>query len=132
MRWVSTAALCAALLFGGCAWRGPAPAQVYPGVQKTDSVLALDKAAWRLVAVQNQEVERTEDGRLRVQLEIANLSNLDVAIMMQTQFRDKSDAPMGDATPFQTLVIPGAGTKVYEITSLQINPSRFTVSIKTQ
>ena len=115
----------------GCAYRGPLPAQTFPEVDPTSSVMVLDKAAYKLVAIQNMAVDRDESGRLQVKLELANLSNKDLPVQAQTLYRDKDGVLLGDATPFEMIVLPGNGSGLYNSTSLQPQTHSFTVQIKT-
>lgn len=130
-RHVSVTLLLGMLWLAGCAWRGPAPLQTFPKVTPTISVVALDEEAYRLVAIQDQQVEMLEDGRLKIRLELANLSNIDLDVQVQTMFRDADGALTGDATPFEMLVLPGNGSKLYEVISLQNDPSAYTIQVKT-
>jgi len=118
-------------LLTACAWRGPMPAQSYPGVESNDAVMTLDKAAYKLVAVRNSAISRGEDGALTVKLELVNLSSLDLAVQVQTLFRDEQGLPSGEDTPFEMIVLPGSGYKLYEVTSLKTSAADFTVQIKT-
>ena len=121
----------AALLLAGCAWHGPVPAQTYPGIEPSANVVTLDKAAYKLVAVKNQVVARRDDGLLNVRLELVNLSSKDLAVQIQTLFRDTTNMPSGEDTPFQMVVLPGGGFHMYEVTSLTADAASYTVQIKT-
>jgi hypothetical protein len=114
-----------------CAYRGPLPAQTYPEIEPTSSVMVLDKAAYKLVAIQNMTVDRDGSGRLEVKLELANLSKKDLPVQAQTLYRDKDGMLLGDATPFEMIVLPGNGSGLYNSTSLQPQTHSFTVQIKT-
>lgn len=127
---VMAAAMLAALV-AGCGWRGPAPLQTFPGVVQGVDVVALDEAAWKLVAIQNRSVNSTPDGRMTIKLELANLSSLDLDIQVQALFRDAQGLPMSDNPPFEMLVLPGGGSRLYEVSSLQPSPGSFTIQIKT-
>jgi len=104
---------------------------VFAGVAASDEILALDEAAWKLVAVQNRSVERQADGRMSVRVELANLSAMDLSVQVSTLFRDAQGMPSSSGTPFEMIVIPGNGSQLYEVTSLERNPESFTVQIKT-
>ncbi|MEL6347265.1 MAG: hypothetical protein AAFV53_29385 [Myxococcota bacterium] len=130
-RHVSVAFAMVAMLWVGCAWRGPKPLQTFPKVAPSVQVVALDQEAYQLVAIQNQQVNALEDGRLQVQVELANLSSLDLDIQVQTTFRDSDGMPAGDSTPFEVLVIPGNGSKLYEVISVRTDPAMYTVQVKT-
>ena len=128
---VKAAILGLSLLLGGCAWHGPKDAQVWPELTAGPDVVTLDKAAYTLVAVQNKKVERLADGRTEVRLELANLSAKDLPIQVQTLFRDAGGTLLDDATPFEMIVLPGNGSKLYKATSLKPGAATYTVQIKT-
>lgn len=114
----------------GC-WRGPAPVQTFPGVTRGVDVVALDDAAWQLVAVQSRSVSTNPDGRMTIKLELANLSALDVDIQVQALFRDGQGMPVAENPPFEMIVLPGGGSRLYEVRSLQPGSSSFTIQIQT-
>ena len=125
------AALLAAMFVAGCAWRGPQPLDAWKAVGSSDDIIALDEAAHRLVAVQTKAQDRTADGRLRLRLELANLSDKDLPVQVQTRFRDASGAVIGDDTPAEMMVLPAQGSKGYQVVSLQATAAAYTVSVNT-
>jgi uncharacterized protein YcfL len=130
-RYVSVIAALSLAMVVGCGWRGPSPVQTFPGVASSVDVVALDKAAWQLVAVQNRSVTTAPDGRLTIKLELANLSSLDLDVQVQTFFRDAEGLPVRDNPPFEMIVLPGSGSRLYQVSSLQPHSGSFTVQIKT-
>ncbi len=122
-----------ALMVGlmGCGWKGPQPLQAWKAVGESENIVAMDKAAHMLVAVQTKGVGRTADGRLELRLELANLGDQDFPVQVQTLFRDASGVPTGDDTPFEVVVLPGGGSTVYETSSLTAAAKTFTVQVRT-
>lgn len=122
-----------ALMVGlmGCGWKGPKPLKAWKAVGKSENIVAMDKAAHMLVAVQTKGVGRTADGRLELRLELANLGDQDFPVQVQTLFRDASGVPTGDDTPFEVVVLPGGGSTVYETSSLTAAAKTFTVQVRT-
>ncbi len=128
---VKAALLLAALWASGCAWRGPQPLEAWKAVGSSDDIVALDQAAHRLVAVQTKSQDRTADGRLRLRLELANLSDTDLPVQVQTRFRDAAGAVIGDDTPAEMVVLPAQGSKGYQAISLRADAAAYTVSVNT-
>jgi hypothetical protein len=124
------AALAALLLSACSSWLGPQALQAYPGVTNDNRVVALDKAAWKLVAVKNLASERSKDGRLHVRVELSNQSDKDLPVQLQILFRDKAGQITGEDTPFQMVVLPGGAVKLYEVTSLRTDAAAYTVQVK--
>ena len=77
-----------ALFLGGCAMRGPFPLQTMPGLDPTSSLLAIDQAAYKLVAVRSWQTDRVADGQHSVpSKDVArrygrSLSNLPAAFVL--------------------------------------------------
>lgn len=122
-----------ALLVGlaGCGWKGPQPLQAWKAVGESPDIVAMDRAVHMLVAVQTKGVTRTDDGRLQVRLELANLGDEDFPVQVQTLFRDAQGVPTGDDTPFEVVVLPGGGSTVYQTSSLTAAAKSFTVQVRT-
>jgi len=115
----------------GCAAWAPTPAQTFPDLEPTSDVITLDKAAFKLVAVKALTADRTDEGRLAVRMELANLSDQDLPLQLQTLFRDEGEMLIGDQSPFEMVVLPGSGSKLYEVSSLNPKAATFTIQIKT-
>lgn len=124
--------ICAVMLslLSGC-WRGPAPVQTFPGVARGVDVVALDEAAWQLVAIQSRSVSTNPDGRMTIKLELANLSSLDVDIQVQALFRDAQGMPVAENPPFEMIVLPGGGSRLYEVSSVHAGTGSFTIQLQT-
>lgn len=125
------AVLCALLLSACTSWAGPQAVQSWPGVKNNDRVIALDKAAWKLVGVKNLHSDRTEDGRLHVRVELSNQSDKDLPVQLQVLFRDEAGQITGEDTPFQMVVLPGGGVKLHEVTAMRTDAASYTVQVKT-
>ena len=123
----------AALIAGlaGCAWKGPEPLQTFSPLKETTSVLAADEAASKLVAMSQLQADREADGRLKLVLELNNLSSQPLPVQVQTVFRDAEGALYGDETNWQMITLPGAGDYRYEVMSLQSKADSFVVQIRT-
>jgi hypothetical protein len=121
----------ALLLVQACAWHGPQALQTWPEVGDAPEIVALDKAAWKLVAVQKRSMTITPDGQAQISLELANLSAKDLSVQVQTIFRNKDGMLTGDETSWQMVRIPGNATWLYEVKSLQPHPGSYLIQIKT-
>lgn len=119
------------LVLAACGWRGPEPVQTWSHLEPVHNVIALDEAAWQLVSLSDYQIERGEDGRLDVVLELANLSSLDVEVQLQTVFRDGEGRLLSDETGWQMMVLPGSGSSRYEVRSLSVEAETFVVQVKT-
>lgn len=128
---VRRAWLVALAFAAACGWHGPQAAQSWPEVKVGETVQAMDAAAYKLVAVQAFQAVPEADGRLKLTLELANLSDTDLPVQVQTIFRDAAGMLVGDETGWQMLVLPGNGSARYEVGSLKPHPGAYTVQIKT-
>jgi len=118
-------------LVSGCAWKGPEPLQAFSPLKETTSVLAADEAAAKLVAMSQLQADREDDGRLKLVIELNNLSSLDLPVQVQTVFRDADGSLYGDETNWQMITLPGGGDYRYEVVSLQSKADSFVVQIRT-
>lgn len=119
------------VLLAACAWQGPAPLQTWPDVAASPEVVALDKAAWQLVAIQKKDVKTTADGHMELAFELVNLSSKDLTVQIQTVFRNQAGMLTGDETSWQMLTLAGNGSKLYEVKSLSTSPGSYLVQVKT-
>ncbi len=120
-----------AALLTGCAWQGPAPLQTYPDMEASDAVLAVDKAAWKLVALRHIQTDREGDGRLRVTIELENLSEKDLPVQIKTVFRSAEGRLTGDESSWQMVVLNGGATERYDMVSMNEQAGQFEVQVKT-
>jgi hypothetical protein len=125
-------AVCFAAFAMACSsFQGPAPLQTWPDVKKSPQVVALDKASWELVAIKSIARDVNAAGNLHIRVELANLSNKDLPVQLQTLFRDENGVPVGEDTPFEIRVMPGGASVLYEVTAMGTTARRFTVQVKT-
>ncbi len=115
----------------GCSWR-PLPAQGLPGVETGHDVLALDPDAHGTVALRAKQVTYKADGRIVVELDIANVdpSWRTVTVQIQTRFLDDAGVYSGDESPMEMMVLSPDSTVHYECASLTPAAS-YVVHIKT-
>lgn len=119
-----------AILFAACVpWHGPQALQTMSGKESQD-IFAMNAAASQLVAVQSYKVEHL-DGRLGVHAELVNLSSLDLAIQVRTIFLDKDQVLLEESGHWEMLVIPGAGSRLYQCASLSDRAMTAQVEVKT-
>ncbi len=129
-RRLPVAALLLALLVS-CGWRGPTAIQTWSHLEPVPNVIALDEAAWKLVSLSDIQVDRADDGRLDVVLELANLSDRDLEVQVQTVFRDAEGGLISDETNWRMMVLPGNGSARYEVRSLSTQAASFVVQVRT-
>lgn len=129
-RHVPVIALAFALL-AGCAWKGPKELQAFKPLKETEAVLAVDEAAYKLVAMSQLEANRLDDKRLQLIIELNNLSAADLTVQVKTTFRDQDGSLYGDETSWRTLTLPGGSDYRYEVVSLQSKADTYKVQIRT-
>jgi|WetSurMetagenome_2_1015567.scaffolds.fasta_scaffold817805_1 hypothetical protein len=120
----------AAIGASGCAWKGPLPLQTL-GAPQVDNVIAIDEAAYKLVALRNHHVSRTVDKRMEVELELLNLSSADLNIQVRTVFRDGEGMLLAEAGVWQMMVLPGSGSSLYKVASLSEKAASAQIEVKT-
>jgi hypothetical protein len=91
----------------------------------------MDWLAFQRIAVRSHEARWEEDRRLRIQVELENLKRREVAIQVQTVFGEANGPANDDATSWQVLVVPGRSSTLYDVVSLQPDPSSWTLRVRT-
>jgi len=119
-----------ALLLAGCAWHA-VPAQTVGRLEPTESVLSMDRAAWKLVGLERLSAERVEDDRLEVELELTNLSDVDVTVQVRCVFRNEDGSLTTDEAYWKMVVLPRSTSKRYTAQSLDKLAASYQVEIRT-
>lgn len=126
-----TLALLGLVLLGSCSWHGPVPCNTLHPVEQTDDILVMDEAAWNAVAVRNYRAHDPGDGRLEVNVEIANTTEEPASIEVCTRFSEYDGTPLPGSPVWRRMTIPGGDSAVYTATSLDDTAGQFTVEIRT-
>ena len=128
---VKAGLLALALLGAACGWRGPSPVATAGGIQPYDNVLAMDRAAWRYVAAGPMRESRSEDGRLGVELELYNLTGIDLTVQVRTVYRDRDGMPTRDQANWEMITIPRRSSWLYHSRSLDEASVSYTIEIRS-
>ena len=123
-RCLSVITLCS---LAACSWRGPAPLQT-EGFPTSPAAIAIDKAAWQLVALKNLDSSRGPEGHLQVAADLTNLSSKDLVVQVQVVFEGALDV---DESSWEVLVLPGGETTTYTKGALGTKTEQFSLRIKT-
>ena len=81
------------------------------------------------IKVLPMSVERTATDTLRIHVPISNMTDEDMELCLQTEFRDRDGVPYQDESPRERFAIPRNSTKTYSQVSLQSRAQKFTVRI---
>lgn len=115
----------------GCATEGPyVPAGREPGVEQENTAVIMDSEIADKIAVDTQNAERTQQGKLRAMANIRNRSNDDITVQVQTVFRDLNGFSINDDTSWETIVLTANETKSVTATSTSRKAERYTVRIR--
>ena len=122
----------AALPLGACGAYGPNPGEgLSPGEPDPDDqwqVQFNDDLAGEL-KILPVKVERTATGNIRVHVPIWNMTDEDLELLVQAEFRDHDGIPYGDETNRERVAVPRGSTKTWSKESLQSRAQKFTVKI---
>jgi len=99
------------------------------------TIIATDAALARLIsskkiAVANQRLSWTSDGRLKVLVEIDNRSGRALDVQIQTIFKDKYGNMLEDQTSWEPIVLPRAASTLYTATALDKRAEKFLIRIR--
>jgi len=117
--------------FGCSSGEGPyEPAERQPGPELEFTTVILDEELKELIAVDDQDSERTKQGRLKTMSNVRNRTNQDLTVQVQTVFRDESGFSIGDDTSWDTIVLTANETRTISATSTSKKAERFTVRVR--
>lgn len=114
-----------------CSSAGPQRAEGYgPGeVNPQDYQIQDNDEIGSDIKVVPLSVERTVTDTLRINVPITNMTDEDIELSLQTEFRDRDGISYQDETPRERFAIPRNSTKTYSQVSLQARAQKFTVRI---
>ncbi len=82
------------------------------------------------VQVARQYYTWSQDGRLRIVLELENRTTKNLRLQIQTAFKDEGDNFLPDQTPYQTTVLQRNQTHRYECTALSREAAKAHVLVR--
>ncbi len=132
MRWraVLVAALWVATL-AGCAPSKIRPVQSFVDPPTSGEILVSDVSSWRLVALAGHQLTRADDGRLEVQVNLRNLSGLDLPVEILTVFHGADGLAFEDQLAWSSVVIPGHSEHRHAASSTNAFATSFRVFVRT-
>ncbi len=127
--WMATVWVPALLL--GCVTPRIRPVQSFVDPPVAGEILVADSAAWQLVALTAHRALRDDEGHLHVEVELRNLSGLDLPIEMTTVFHGMDGQAFADQLDWEAVVIPGSASHRHFATSATVEASSFRVLVRT-
>ncbi len=118
-------------LLAGCTTSRIRPVQSFIDPPAAGEVLAADSSAWNLIALSAHRAAREEDGRMRVDLELRNLSGLDLPVELLTVFHGSDGKAFADDLGWQAVVIPGHEVHHHRAISSSVFASGYRVFVRT-
>ena len=120
------------LFYFGCASNeGPyAPAKRDSSPEIENKTVILDKELSDFIAVDSQNAERTDGGKLKTMSNVRNRTNQDLTVQVQTVFRDLNGFSVGDDTAWETVVLTANETRTIAAISTNKKAESYTVRIR--
>ena len=117
------------LVAAGCA---RLPASTIGELEKSPNIVTLDCYSHLGVAINVVRTTRTDNNRLKVDLEILNKRHPREMMRLQvkTTFKDKSGMLLEDATPFEMVLVPMNSLVRYSAISTSVDAVDFMVEIR--
>jgi uncharacterized protein YcfL len=120
-----------ALFTFGCSTEGPyVPAGQDDSTELENTSVLLDAELVKLIAVDNQQAERTSQGKLKAMANVRNRLNKDITVQTQTVFRDANGFSINDDTSWETIVLTANETRTISATSTSKKAERYTIRIR--
>ena len=107
------------------------PVQSFVDPPVAGEVLVADSAAWKLVVLTAHRALRDAEGLLLVEVELRNLSGLDLPIEMATVFHGMDGEVIVEQPDWEAVVIPGNASHRHRATSATREASSFKVLVRT-
>jgi hypothetical protein len=131
---VTGVAIAALMAAAGC-YRGPYQTGTYPAgktsAEYSNKVVYLDNLTYKLYVVKAGSTVGP-DARLNVYAELENRTGSNLAIQVQTQFRDIAGTLTEDKTNWQTLVLAPHASKSYETVSMNSQARDYIIRVKLE
>jgi hypothetical protein len=117
------------LCLAACAWRGPQPAATTGGIVPSPTVLAMDRPAFKRVALVAEGSTVQADGRLQVQVTLQNQADVGTAVHVDVEFQGVSGELETVETSWRLLDLGPAASESFTVTSLEAGPSTYTIQL---
>ncbi|MSR64243.1 MAG: DUF1425 domain-containing protein [Verrucomicrobiae bacterium] len=135
MNWKLTTTLTALGLALGCNSHNGAyvpvtnPAAAY---ENTQTVVLLSEQLSEWIAVEGQQAKYSEDGRLQVFANLRNRVEKRLTVQVQTVFKDENGFPVGDETPWETIILPELSQHAYQTIAQNSKARKYTIRVREQ
>ncbi len=121
-------------LLVGCRHEGAYQGKTVSGggvvVEDQEEVVILSPQLSKRLSFHSLGTQRTEAGRLLVQVEIRNRTDHRQNIDVSTQFRSENGMALPDTSAWQRLSLSPNETRVYEVTSVDGRARAFTIRVR--
>jgi uncharacterized protein YcfL len=120
-----------AFALSSCSTEGPyLPAERQPSPEIENTAVIMDQELKDMIAVDNQNAERTSQGKLKALANVRNRTNNDITVQFQTVFRDAGGFSIDDDTAWETTVLTSNETRTISATSTNRKAERYTIRIR--
>ncbi len=122
--------ICTIFVISGCK-SGPyqAKSDQYP-LEQTDKVTIMDSKLESWIRVNTATKKYTDDGRLIAYAEIRNNHSKSVIVQVQTIFKDANNMALGDATNWESIIIPQNAVEYYQVPAFSVEAKEYSIRIK--
>jgi hypothetical protein len=115
-----------------CGCHGPYQAKSdedFP-LEHQENISLMDKKLQKWMRIDALSYDYTSDGRLEVYCEMRNRTDVNLEIMVQTQFKDAAGRLLEDKTNWETIVIPKNATIDYRPAAMTERARNFIIRVK--
>ena len=125
----------AACLLAGCATShdaGPYLSQPSrtPPLENTEPFVLLDPGVQFSVNCPGINVRQLEDGRLEILAQLRNRENRRIEVQANCVFKDLNGFAVGDATPFETVILTENATEQVRFVSANDTAKTYTIRVR--
>lgn len=119
--------------FSGCATEpGPfAPKDTTKyTLEQTERFVLMDKPTQTSVTSTGITQSELSDGRLQVLVNVKNRENRRIQVQISAAFKDAGGAPIGDETPWETLILGENATETVRFVSMNTQAKNYVVRVR--
>lgn len=99
-------------------------------LENSEKFVLLSKRAERSITCSGIQERPQEDGRLQVVANIRNRLRRQVQVQVNCVFKDEQGFPIGDETPFQTLILTENAQEGVSFVSMNNKAKRYTIRVR--
>ena len=123
-------AACLALVVTACSGPPYAARPIENDVEDYTQVVVQNADLRDAIRVGQPILSRLDSGQLKVLAPIRNVTDRELQVLAEVEFKDGDGVPYGDRTPAQVLILSPGGTYTHTVSSMQARAADFVLRLR--